>query len=229
MYLLTANLCIYSEPIYRIFRSPWQLMPSFSTESLNQWGPLASCRYFINVVIRDEWGRVFVTGGRGRRGSKSAGGAHILLISANWNHMLHHRKPWFALPYKLNILNIHSHDRYHVVQCFFSTMTFLALWHFLGLWPEHQRSCLFHPRLHPRHVHPLSFALWKVRTYRERDVIYKEKDAITNYLFRDSIAAKVMTQFTAACSPWGICVERVEVKISLKENIFPATFSAGQT
>ena len=59
--------------------------------------------------------------------------------------------------------------------------------------------------------------------------MYKEKDAITNNLFRDSIAAKVMTQFTAACSPWGICVERVEVKISLKENIFPATFSAGQT
>ena len=89
-YLLTANFCIYSQPIYWIFRSPWQLMPSFSTESLNQWGPLASCRYFINVLTRDEWGRVFVTGAQICRAG------HILLISANWNHMPHQRKPWFA-------------------------------------------------------------------------------------------------------------------------------------
>ena len=69
MYLLTANLCIYSQPIYWIFRSPWQLMPSFSTESLNQWGPLAFCRYLINVLTRDEWGWVFVTGRAGRDGA----------------------------------------------------------------------------------------------------------------------------------------------------------------
>ena len=43
------------------------------------------------------------------------------------------------------------------------------------------------------------------------------EDSIAGTVFwksdcRDSIASKVMTQFTAACSPWGICVERVEVK-----------------
>ena len=111
-----------TDPICKMLHLMGQLLHFHLRPSLP--GQILSKRYFIyvpiliiilpiipkrkklwqlsNVCLDQGWkGRVFSRGGTGR-GSEGvwicrAGHKHTLHISPDWNHMLHQRKPWFAL------------------------------------------------------------------------------------------------------------------------------------
>ena len=155
MYLLTADLCIYSQPIYVFIHSRFI---EYSGH-LDSW-----CRHFLQSLWTSE-GRLPLAG-------------QCCLIVSLWLSLIGNIREgnlylaprfWEGSPRRggASIAGPFEHFALTFLGLF-KTMTMT----FLGLWPEHQRPCLFHPRLHPRHVHPLSFALWEVRTYIERDVIY---------------------------------------------------------
>ena len=70
-----------------------------------------------------------------------------------------------------------------------------------AVYPE---AGLRHPGLHPRHLHPLLPAV--------RQVAPDHGDMMICVLCREEIASTVLEVFGVACDPWGIVVERVEVK-----------------
>ena len=70
-----------------------------------------------------------------------------------------------------------------------------------AVYPE---ARLGHPGLHPRHLHPLLPAV--------RQVAPDHGDMMICVLCREEIASTVLEVFGVACDPWGIVVERVEVK-----------------
>ena len=71
----------------------------------------------------------------------------------------------------------------------------------LAVYPE---AGLGHPGLHPRHLHPLLPPV--------RQVAPHHGDHDDNVLCREEIASTVLEVFGVACDPWGIVVERVEVR-----------------
>ena len=73
-----------------------------------------------------------------------------------------------------------------------------------AVYPE---AGLGHPGLHPRHLHPLLPPVRQVAPdHGDHD------DMMICVLCREEIASTVLEVFGVACDPWGIVVERVEVR-----------------